>query len=31
MEQVEARGEWHMFDPHEVREVNGLFTRRLLR
>ncbi len=23
MEQVEARGEWHMFDPHEVREVMG--------
>lgn len=23
MEQVEARGEWHLFDPHEVREVMG--------
>ena len=23
MEQVEARGDWHMFDPHEVREVMG--------
>ncbi len=23
MEQVEKRGEWHMFDPHEVREVMG--------
>lgn len=23
METVEARGEWHLFDPHEVREVMG--------
>lgn len=23
MEQVEARGDWHLFDPHEVREVMG--------
>lgn len=23
MEAVEARGEWHLFDPHEVREVMG--------
>lgn len=23
MEQVEARGEWHLFDPHEVRTVMG--------
>ena len=23
MEQVEARGEWHLFDPHEVRAVMG--------
>lgn len=23
MEQVEARGEWHLFDPHEVRQVMG--------
>ncbi len=23
MEQVDARGEWHLFDPHEVREVMG--------
>ena len=23
MEQVEARGDWHMFDPHEVRQVMG--------
>lgn len=23
MEQVETRGEWHLFDPHEVREVMG--------
>ncbi len=23
MEQVEKRGEWHMFDPHEVRQVMG--------
>lgn len=23
MEQVEKRGEWHLFDPHEVREVMG--------
>ncbi|CAM3290023.1 ribonucleoside-diphosphate reductase subunit alpha [Filibacter tadaridae] len=23
MEQVEARGEWHLFDPHEVRMVMG--------
>ena len=23
MEQVEARGDWHMFDPHEVRETMG--------
>ncbi|MBO1910852.1 ribonucleoside-diphosphate reductase subunit alpha, partial [Microvirga sp. 3-52] len=23
MEAVEARGDWHLFDPHEVREVMG--------
>ncbi|WP_425514303.1 ribonucleoside-diphosphate reductase subunit alpha [Lentibacillus saliphilus] len=23
MEQVENRGEWHLFDPHEVRQVMG--------
>lgn len=23
MEQVEARGDWHLFDPHEVRTVMG--------
>nr|WP_231495789.1 ribonucleoside-diphosphate reductase subunit alpha [Paucisalibacillus sp. EB02] len=23
MEQVEARGDWYLFDPHEVREVMG--------
>ena len=23
MEQVEARGEWYLFDPHEVRQVMG--------
>ena len=23
MEQIEARGEWHLFDPHEVRTVMG--------
>ncbi|MBP2076347.1 ribonucleoside-diphosphate reductase subunit alpha [Oceanobacillus polygoni] len=23
MEQVEQRGEWHLFDPHEVRQVMG--------
>lgn len=23
MEQVDARGDWHLFDPHEVREVMG--------
>lgn len=23
MEQIEARGEWHLFDPHEVRQVMG--------
>ncbi len=23
MEQVEKRGDWHLFDPHEVREVMG--------
>ena len=23
METVEARGDWHLFDPHEVREVMG--------
>ncbi|KAA0955791.1 ribonucleoside-diphosphate reductase subunit alpha [Sporosarcina sp. ANT_H38] len=23
MEQVDARGEWHLFDPHEVRTVMG--------
>lgn len=23
MEQVEKRGDWHMFDPHEVRQVMG--------
>ena len=23
MEQVEARGDWHIFDPHEVRKVMG--------
>ena len=23
MEQVEARGDWHLFDPHEVRAVMG--------
>lgn len=23
MEQVEARGDWHLFDPHEVRQVMG--------
>ncbi|MDS9472416.1 ribonucleoside-diphosphate reductase subunit alpha [Sporosarcina pasteurii] len=23
MEQVDARGEWHLFDPHEVRDVMG--------
>jgi ribonucleoside-diphosphate reductase alpha chain len=23
MEQVESRGEWHLFDPHEVRTVMG--------
>ncbi|SIT74365.1 ribonucleoside-diphosphate reductase subunit alpha [Edaphobacillus lindanitolerans] len=23
MEQVEARGDWHLFDPHEVRSVMG--------
>jgi ribonucleoside-diphosphate reductase alpha chain len=23
MEQVEARGDWHLFDPHEVRRVMG--------
>ena len=23
MEQVEARGDWHLFDPHEVRKVMG--------
>lgn len=23
MEAVEARGEWHLFDPHEVRQVMG--------
>lgn len=23
MEQVEARSDWHLFDPHEVREVMG--------
>ncbi|WP_275898315.1 ribonucleoside-diphosphate reductase subunit alpha [Peribacillus alkalitolerans] len=23
MEQVEARGEWHLFDPHEVRRILG--------
>jgi ribonucleoside-diphosphate reductase alpha chain len=23
MEQVEKRGEWHLFDPHEVRKVMG--------
>ena len=26
MEQVEARGDWHLFDPHEVRDGHGLFT-----
>lgn len=23
MEQVEKRGEWHLFDPHEIRKVKG--------
>jgi len=23
MEQVEARGDWHLFDPHEVKQVMG--------
>lgn len=23
MEQVEARGNWHLFDPHEIRQVTG--------
>lgn len=23
MEQVEARGDWHLFDPHEIRQVMG--------
>src|SRR5690625_967514 len=25
MEQVEKRGDWYLFDPHEVREVMGYF------
>lgn len=29
MEQVENRGDWYLFDPHEVRR-NGLFSRGLL-